>query len=575
MNLIWQSRRSETAAQALPQESVLTGQWELMEIAAEYKQILRYLAQGVDTEETCAIVEYLPETDAIRAQDGVTVEPQGNFAKGKTRFLKAANALLKNPVPYLPVFYEVFEENGTVYCTFQQSEGESLAQTDFPRTATYIRSLGIALCDTYIALHRMGLLCGRLSASQILLASDGTFTLCPDCILEAAADGSSDTTEDMHILTTFLSGLCGSMDEEEEDAEILRNVLQYGYQDAELLRSALICEENSLAKPRTARTSVKPLLRFLLCLLFLAAAAAGVFWLGRNHLPLGLCVKLGLVQDDVISVWMPIEPALDEMETQAMYQALTTGFENKYPGCGVNLVIYADDSFDDALLSTAEPPTVFMNTQNAQIVQNAADLSLLTRSLPDNYLVNLHSFTNTIPLGCSLTALYYNASSCEMEEADFVEYADIAEDIPYDSSAEKFLAKTDSAHTRQVLPFTEFLASRSDAPLLAGTSRIAIVERNALTSGAVRMLPVSVDGSYPLQAEMCCTVNADVDWNSQRIGMLWIQYLLTEEAQQIMFAEYYSALPIHDAVFAQTIENHDALSFISTIRDDIDGSALQ
>jgi ABC-type Fe3+ transport system substrate-binding protein len=57
--------------------------------------------------------------------------------------------------------------------------------------------------------------------------------------------------------------------------------------------------------------------------------------------------------------------------------------------------------------------------------------------------------------------------------------------------------------------------------------------------------------------------------------MLWIQYLLTEEAQQIMFAEYYSALPIHDAVFAQTIENHDALSFISTIRDDIDGSALQ
>lgn len=89
------------------------------------------------------------------------------------------------------------------------------------------------------------------------------------------------------------------------------------------------------------------------------------------------------------------------------------------------------------------------------------------------------------------------------------------------------------------------------------------------------MLPVSVNGAYPLQYEMYCTVNKNKDWNSQRIGMLWLQYLLTEEAQQIMFAEYYSALPMHSDVLPQTLENHDALSVIGNIQPEIDSSALQ
>ncbi len=579
MDFIRQSRRSEQAAPALPPETVLAEQWHLTGTAAATPNMISYLAVQAETGDMFHVLEYLPEDAAERAEDGSSVLADDDFAEGRKRFLKAARTLAKQNVPHLPELREVIEANGTAYCVFPQTEGETLARTDFPRTASYVRSIGIALCDTYTALHRSGLFYGRLSASEILVRADGTFTLNPDQILEAAADGTSDLTEDMHILTTFLSGMLGSIDEDAElpeDIAILRNVLQYSYQDAALLKNALICEENTLEKPQTARSSAKSVIRAVLCLLFLLAGAAGAFWLGRNHLPLGWCMKLGLVREDVISVWMPMETTLDEVETQEMYQKLTAGFEREYPGFGVNLVIYADDSFADALsLSDTEPPTVFMNCDDPAVQEIAGDLTLLTKSIPDTYLADMRGFTRSIPLGCSLTALYYNAYSCEEIEADSIEYADIAEEIGYDASAAQFLHHAEPEHARAEGDFREFLASRSEQPFLASTTRLAIAERNALTSGAIRMLPVSADGTYPLQYEMCCSINGNADWNSQRIGMLWLQYLLTEEAQQIMFAEYYSALPMHSDVLAQTIENHDALSVIGKIRDEIDSSALQ
>ena len=57
--------------------------------------------------------------------------------------------------------------------------------------------------------------------------------------------------------------------------------------------------------------------------------------------------------------------AADEKAVKSMYEKLAAGFERKNPGCGVDIKIYADGSFDDALKLVekgAEPPAVFMDT---------------------------------------------------------------------------------------------------------------------------------------------------------------------------------------------------------------------
>ncbi len=565
---------------ALAENYVLHERYRLIKAVSDSSFGITYLAVHIESGALFRICECAP----MRAENGIDVPKTAETKACKRRFLNAAKILLGCTIPHLPPLEEYFEENGTVYCIFPERDTIPLSQADIPRTPAYVRSLGIALCDTYAQLHRNGLFYGMLSQTEILLCGDGDFLLVPDRIFDSIADDAMDRTADMHILTAFLSGFLMLFDDEEEEQTahpslpILRNVLQYGYQNADLLKKALISADGGEKEPKTFQSSVKPLIRGVLCLCCLAAAAAATMYVGRNKLPLSVCMKLGLIQKDVISVWMPFREGADEKETQEMYSKLTEGFERKYAGYGVDLIIYADDSFDDALdfeTHSAAPPTVFMDTQHETVQHLAADLSVLTDSLEDVYLADMKSFETALPLGCSVPALYYNAYSHEQMDVPTITYSEIGMDVPYDESASAFVeyADGDAVHTQG--DFSEFLQIRDEHPILASTARLADAERNAITSGAVRMLPVSVDGSYPLQYEMYCSINNDADWNSQHIGMLWLQYLLTEEAQQIMFAEYYSALPLHSEVLPQTIENHDALSVIGDIQADFNSKVLQ
>lgn len=553
----------------LPIDAEICG-WQIAGIAVQEQDTICYDAKSAD-DAVCRVLEYLPADLADRCEDGLTIKGNKLFAEYKKRFLTAGKLLCTEKIPHLPEMLSCTEDHGTACAFHTWQDGLTLTEVSFPRTAAYIRSLGIALCETYIALHRTGLLYGRLTAAHLRIQPDGTFFLNPAPILLTAVKDTFDRTDDMHILTSFLSGLLSGVDSDDKDdadAAILRNVLQYGYQDAVLLQKALICETNTVEKPRTSYSSKKPILRAILCTAFLAASAFAAFRIGRDHLPLHVCQKLGLIRSDVISVWMPMDPALDETQTQAMYQKLTTGFERKYPGFGVNLMIYADESFLDTL--NEEQPVVFMNT-NAEPVQNLAmDLTMLTDSLEDSYLADMSGFTKMIPLGCSLPVIWYHTDLCDAPESDY----SAAEEMPYDSSAVQFVQRFGEADYTEAV-FADFLEERENQPILASTRCLIEAEQSALYSGAVQMIPVSVDGSYPLQYEMYCSINDAADWNSERIAMLWIQYLLTEEAQHIMFAEYYSALPMHEYVLQQTIENHDALGFITDIQQEIDTAALQ
>ncbi len=558
----------QNAVPALPADTDLFG-WRIKKTAAEMQDGILYDVTA--SAKAMCMLEYLPANRVQRAEDGVTVTSEKGFAEYKKRFLSAGKLLCAEKIPHLPEMLSCGEDHGTACIFFESQEGTALTEVSFPRTAAYIRSLGIALCETYIALHRADLQYGRLSSAQIRIQPDGTFLLNPAPILFTAAEGEHDRTADMHILTSFLSGLLAGVDSDDQDdvdAAILRNVLRYGYQDAVLLQKALICETNDVEKPRTSYSSKKPILRAILCAAFLAAGAFAAFRIGRDHLPLDICQKLGLVRSDVISVWMPMDTALDETQTQAMYQKLTTGFERKYPGFGVNLMIYADDSFLETL--DAEQPVVFMNTDAEAVQELAMDLTMLTDSLEESYLADMSGFTKMIPLGCSLPVFWYHADLCDAPESDF----SAAEEIAYDPSAVQFVQAFGEAEYTEAV-FADFLEARGKQPLLASTRCLIRSEQSAVHSGAAQMVPVSVNGSYPLQYEMYCSINDAVDWNSERIAMLWIQYLLTEEAQHIMFAEYYSALPMHENVLKQTIENHDALGFIADIQQEIDTEALQ
>ena len=47
--------------------------------------------------------------------------------------------------------------------------------------------------------------------------------------------------------------------------------------------------------------------------------------------------------------------------------------------------------------------------------------------------------------------------------------------------------------------------------------------------------------------------------------MLWLGYLLTEEAQEIMYTEHFGDLPLHRDAFKDTIKTHSALKPVESI----------
>ncbi|MDE5736998.1 MAG: hypothetical protein K2H93_01380, partial [Oscillospiraceae bacterium] len=66
-----------------------------------------------------------------------------------------------------------------------------------------------------------------------------------------------------------------------------------------------------------------------------------------------------------------------------------------------------------------------------------------------------------------------------------------------------------------------------------------------------------------------CGINANADKISQKIGMLWIGYLLSEEAQKILFTEHFGNLPLQESAFEMTVNQHQELAILTEIKGDI------
>jgi hypothetical protein len=556
---------------ALQEGTILQEHYRIICTQALDADNITYRAEDTETGTCLCIREYCPIQLVHREGMALLTDAEEPFRKGCAQFQKIAS-VLQQPIPHLAQVQAVFTENGTAYCVMPWQDGISPDEAAFPLTAVYLQSLGLALCETYTLLHKAGLCYGSLHKSDILFDAHGSMHLLPDGLWRSNVS----STEDMHILTEFLSSLIPSEPEEAETAGFaaLRHVLQYTYQDAQLLGKALLLPSGSTQKPRTRHRSRKTAYTYLLCIFFLVLCTVGCIRIWRTKSSLQQYLASGSLQPDTVTVWLPLEENEDADEIQAMYERLAAGFEQAYPGFGVDVVVFADDSFPDALQlyeNSENLPTVFMNTQDGIVLDMAAELTPLYNSLEDVYLTDLRGFGRSLPLGCSLPALYWNVHSSGEISDSFAAFETLS-GFSVDASAAALAEQTGIGWDYSA--FSGFLEDGS-TPVLASTSCLAELQQTAEASGAVRMLPVSVDGSFPLQYEMYCSINRNSSLNSRRIGMLWLQYLLTEEAQEILFVEHYGDLPLHSDAFSQALEIHSELSAVSDIADTLDSRLLQ
>ena len=562
----------DSAASALDNGTILQGRWRLLGVMDTDDCYILYDAIDAESGSIVTVREYCPAVlcerkgaDLICAEGG---KQASTFQNGLEQFEKIAKALQN--IPHIEPVTACFRENHTCYSVTSRVEGKRLFEAAPLLTETYAQSLGVMLCDTFSALHRSGVYFGTLREEDLRFQEGGRL-----CVGTGHLSTEGSTANDLRGLTAFLLSMLPIERNEKPKVAALDKLLRSQYRDAEALKAAL------LGKPVARRTvrpgAVKGTIRLALCAACLTGAIFGIHHIFSRQQPLMRAVRKGKIEPEVISVWMPLRENADEQATVTMYERLAAGFERKYPGCGIDLRIYADGSFEDALHlveNGATPPTVFMDTQDALVLEQAADLSPLTSVMQDVYLTDLNGFGNSLPLGCSVPALYYNVhadQTIKETDQDVIDFASLPADTLFDVSASDFL-QAESVSQEATDCFADFLTV-SEKPVLASSSCMAEAEHNGISSGAVQMVPVSVNGAFPVQYELFCSISEKVSQNSQNIGMLWLQYLLTEEAQQILFVENYSDLPLHRSAFKSAVNAHSSMAPLKDVQ--LDAMSLQ
>ncbi len=559
-------------AQCLPAGHVLDA-CTITDVHAMDSQGIVYLAEAAEGEKAL-LRECFPQLTAVRTGEDVQLP-----STAKARFLEIAAALAQSSQPFIPKICS-FEAHGTAYCltTYPASVQHFTIGADAPCTPAYIQSLGIRLCDIADHLLSLGLTLGSLSADSFLTGEQGAFYLNVQRIFEASVrtPDSAAVTEEIRA---FLAGLCEHAASEPLAAApvlpLLQETLQQNWQQPQALREALICAAGEV-RPQKKRAKF-PLARTLVCAGFLAAGLAACGYFVKQGLSLQQKVQLGLVQPDVIAVWMPLEGTLDPDAQQQLYEQLASSFERKYPGFGVDIYLMDDAFFQEALAEERDTdlprPVVVMHASEELAELHGISLEPLTEALPSVYSVCMQDFERYVPLGYTMPALFWNPYRAEGEldsylisgklEGETIEFADLSSDIPCDASIASLLYAEDPKRPPfEEQSFTYFLESPDPAPMLASTEKLARIQAMPELSGVVEMYPITVNGHHPIQFERLCYVDHEADANSADIGMLWIQYLLTEEAQQNLFVEQYGCFPIHGDATRNMAADHEAFDWL-------------
>ena len=571
-------RIENAAAQrlALPEGTVLAQRYCISGIRSIGAHGITYTARTIGEGDTVCIRECCPMASCGRAADGtIAAEEEAPLRAAREQFLSLC-LLMMQGVPHLPAVTDTFSENGTDYACYPPPQGVSFTQCRCMVTPTYVQSLGLLLTETVEVLHDGGALLGQLTRDSLFFGEGGHLTLDPDSVWEA----SDSRREDLSRLQGFLRLLLPDVRQFPDDAAgaTIREALSCTVGDVSSLRTALIAPDGFVpAAQRRGGSRHALALSVLVCVFFALVAVYGCIRVWNENLTLHRSFTRGLIHKDVADVWLPLGEQEDEETVRAMYERLAAGFERQYPGYGVNIRIYAEDSMDSALelaLGETEPPedfrqpAVFMNVRREEVYDRAADLSMLTQSLEDVYIADLTGFTDAVPLGCSLPVLYTTQAADPS-----VALRDLPDTVQYDASAAVFMSEYVPSE-KAAYCFSQFLEDPS-VPVLASTAALPALEQSPRCSGTVHMIPVLTEGCGCLQYEMFCTVNAACDRTGQQIGMLWLQYLLTQEAQEILFVEHYSVLPLYESAFGDCVASHSALSSVEEAWAVLDTQTLQ
>ena len=280
----------------------------------------------------------------------------------------------------------------------------------------------------------------------------------------------------------------------------------------------------------------------LCCLLFLGLSIFFSWRIIKNN-----------AKSNIITVCMPLPDRMTEQEAQTTFEKLTENFEKQYPNYGINLLIYAGDyeKILDSQSQTEEIPVVFMGISEINQIQNLdlIDLSKLTKKLNANYLTDMTKFDNLIPLSFSIPVIYTGDNNIITNNIIMQK-----ENLPENIS--------------EISNFYDFLEN-PEINILSESANLALIENYPQISGAVHMIPVSENNQFQMIYHDYCCINANADKTSQKIGMLWIGYLLSEEAQNILFTEHFGNLPLQESAFELVTSQHQELAVLTEIKGDI------
>lgn len=178
--------RNKSAAEEMPRPGALPAGTRLEEfvvqsvIAAGSFGVV-YLADDEAFERRVAIKEYLPDTLAVRSDDGTQVLLRAAshaeaFERGRRAFLDEAQWLARLSHPSLLHVLRAWEANGTVYRAMPYYSGNSLLslrrKMEAPPDEASLRALLDGLLDALQILHDAGVMHGDVTPNHILLLPD-------------------------------------------------------------------------------------------------------------------------------------------------------------------------------------------------------------------------------------------------------------------------------------------------------------------------------------------------------------------------------------------------------------------
>lgn len=164
-------------------ESLKEGKYRVQSILGAGGFGITYRCVNMDTGETCAIKEYMPEAIASRDPHSGDIMPYEDKRKaylhGKKRFLEEADILMRmNHIPSVVHVWESFEENNTAYYVMEYLQGTTLKQVmrsmggklPYPVACEAVVKAGTAL-DT---IHRQaGIFHRDISPENIMVMPNG------------------------------------------------------------------------------------------------------------------------------------------------------------------------------------------------------------------------------------------------------------------------------------------------------------------------------------------------------------------------------------------------------------------